>query len=67
MKIIAVLCFAAGAACLTLATIQLISRKSRPIDATVVDYYFVVLPRHLQLIACGLIAAGLVATFAPHP
>ena len=67
MKIIAVLCFAVGATLLFLAAIQLISQGWRPIDVTVFDHYYVVLPQYLLLIAGGLVAAGFVATLAPHP
>lgn len=67
MKILAVLCFAAGAAFLFVAALQLISRGWEPTDVALFDHYFVVLPQYLLLIAGCLVAAGLIATFAPHP
>ena len=66
MKVIAVLCFAAGATLLFLAAIQLISKGWGPIDISVHDHYFVIVPQYLLLIAGCLIAAGSVGTFA-HP
>ncbi len=67
MKIIAVSCFALGAAFLLLAVTLIIQQGWAPLDVTVLDFYFVVLPQYLLLIAGGLVVAGLVATFAPHP
>ncbi|HTS09805.1 MAG TPA: hypothetical protein VMP68_29840 [Candidatus Eisenbacteria bacterium] len=67
MKITAVSCFALGAAFLLLAVTQVIKRGWAPLDVTVLDFYFVVLPQHLLSIAGGFVVAGLVATFAPHP
>ena len=67
MKIVAVSCFALGAAFLLLAVTQVIKRGWAPLDVAVLDFYFVVLPQYLLLIAGGFVVAGLGATFAPHP
>ena len=67
MKIIAVSCFALGAAFLLLAITQVIKQGWAPLDVTVLDFYFVVLPQYLLLIAGGFVVAGLGATFATHP
>jgi hypothetical protein len=37
------------------------------LDVTVLDGYFVVLPRYLLLVAGVLFIAGFVAAFSPHP
>jgi hypothetical protein len=37
-----------------------------PLDVTVLDVYFVVLPRYLLLIAGVLLIAGLVSVLAPN-
>ncbi len=67
MKIIAVSCFALGAAFLLLAVTQVIKRVWAPLDLTVFDFYLVVRPRYLLLIAGGIVVAGLGATIAPRP
>ena len=66
MKIIAVSCFALGAAFLSLAVTKVIRRGWAPLDVTVFDFYFVVPTQYLLLIAGSFAAAGLLATFAPH-
>jgi len=67
MKIMGVVCFALGAVFLSLAVTQVLSRGWGPLDVSVLDSYFIVLPHYLLFIAGGLVVAGLAATFAPHP
>jgi hypothetical protein len=52
---------------LILTVAQVLTRGWGSLDVTVLDVYFVVLPRHLLLIAGVLLIAGLVSAFAPHP
>ena len=67
MKIVAVSCFALGAAFLLLAIMQVIKQGWAPLDVTVLDFYFVILPQYLMVTAGGFVVAGLGATFALHP
>ena len=66
MKIVAVLCFAMGAVFMFFTALQVIIRGWGPLDLSVFDVYFVVLPSHLLMIAGSFAAAGLLATSAPH-
>lgn len=67
MKLLSILFFAGGVVFLTLTVTQVLTRGWGPLDVTVLDIYFVVLPRYLLLIAGVLLIAGLVSAFAPHP
>ena len=67
MKLLSILFFAGGVVFLILAVTQVLTRGWGPLDVTVFDVYFVVLPRYLLLVAGVLVIAGLVSTFAPHP
>jgi hypothetical protein len=66
MKLLAILFFAGGVVLLMLTVTQVLKRGWGPLDVTVLDVYFVVLPRYLLLIAGVLLIAGLVSDFAPH-
>lgn len=66
MKIISVLCFALCAVLLFLAVLQVITRGWGPLDVSVLDFYFVILPIYSLWIAGILIAAGLVVEVAPR-
>jgi hypothetical protein len=67
MKLLAILYFAGSVVFLILMVTQVLTRGWGPLDVTVFDIYFVVLPRYLLLIVIGLLVAGFVATFVPHP
>lgn len=67
MKLLSVLCFAGGVVFLALTITQVLTRGWGPLDVSVFDVYFIVLPRYLLLIALCLLVAGFVAAFAPHP
>jgi hypothetical protein len=66
MKLLSILFFAGGVVFLMLAVTQVLKRGWGPLDVTVLDVYFVVLPRYLLLIAGVLLIAGLVSDFVPH-
>lgn len=67
MKLLSILFFAGGVVFLILTVAQVLTRGWGPLDVTVIDVYFVVLPRYLLLIAGVLLIAGLVSASAPHP
>jgi hypothetical protein len=67
MKLLSILFFAGGVVFLILTVTQVLTRGWGRLDVTVLDVYFVVLPRYLLLIAGVLLIAGLVSAFAPHP
>ena len=67
MKLLSILLFAGGAVFLILTVTQVLTRGWGPLDLTVFDVYFVVLPRYLLLVAGVLLIAGFAAAFAPHP
>jgi hypothetical protein len=67
MKLLSILFFAGGVVFLILTVTQVLTRGWGPLDVTVLDVYFVVLPRYLLLIAGVLLIAGLVSASAPHP
>jgi hypothetical protein len=66
MKLLSILLFAGGAVFLTLTVMQVLTRGWGPLDVTILDLYFVVLPRYLLLVAGVLFIAGFVAAFSPH-
>jgi hypothetical protein len=66
MKLLSILFFAGGVVFLILTVTQVLARGWGPLDVTVLDVYFVVLPRHLLLISAALLIAGCVSVFAPH-
>jgi hypothetical protein len=67
MKLLSILFFAGGLVFLILTVTQVLTRGWGPLDVTVLDFYFVVLPRYLLLIAGVLLIAGLVSASALHP
>ena len=67
MKLLSILFFAGGAVFLISTVTQVLTRGWGPLDVTVLDIYFVVLPRYLLLIAGILLIAGLISAFALHP
>jgi hypothetical protein len=67
MKLLSILFFAGGVVFLILTATQVLTRGWVPLDVEVFHVYFVVLPRHLLLIAGVLLIAGCVSVFAPHP
>lgn len=67
MKPLSMLFFAGGAIFLMFTVTQVLTRGWGPLDMTVLDVYFVILPRYLLLIAGVLLIAGLVSASAPHP
>jgi hypothetical protein len=66
MKLLSILFFAGGVVFLILTVTQLLARGWGPLDVTVLDVYFVVLPRYLLLISAALLIAGCVLGCAPH-
>ena len=66
MKLLSILFFAGGVVFLILTVRQVLARGWGPLDVTVRDLYFVVLPRYLLLISAALFIAGCVLVFAPH-
>ena len=66
MKLLSILFFAGGVVFLILTVTQVLARGWGPLDVTVRDLYFVVLPRYLLLISAALFIAGCVLVFAPH-
>ncbi len=64
MKILAPLCFVAGAVFLFLTALEVITHGWGPLDVSVLGFYFVVLPRYLLLSAAGCFAAGFVGLFS---
>jgi hypothetical protein len=67
MKILSILFFAGGVVFLTLTVTQVLLRGWGPVDVTVLDVYFVVVPRYMLLISLCLLVAGFVSAFATHP
>ena len=67
MKLLSILCLAGGVLFLTLMVTQVLNRGWGPLDVTVFDVYFVVLPRYLLLIAIGLLIAGFVSGLRAFP
>lgn len=67
MTLLSVLCFVGGVVFLIWTFVQVLTRGWGPLDVSVLDVYFVVVPRYLLIAAIGLLAAGLIAAFAPHP
>jgi hypothetical protein len=59
--------FAGGGVSPILTVTQVLTRGWGPLDVTVLDVYFVVLPRYLLLIAGALLIARLVSVFAQNP
>jgi hypothetical protein len=66
MKLLSIMFFAGGVVFLILTVAQVLERGWGPLDVTVLDFYFVVLPRYLLLISAALLIAGCVSVFAPH-
>jgi len=66
MKLLSILFFAGGGVFLILTVRQVLARGWGPLDVTVLDVYFVVLPRYLRLISAALLIVGCVSVFAPH-
>jgi hypothetical protein len=66
MKLLSTLFFAGGVVFLILTVAQVLARGWGPLDLTVLDVYFVILPRYLLLISAALLIAGCVSVFAPH-
>jgi hypothetical protein len=66
MKLLSISFFAGGVVFLILTVTQVLARGWSPSDVTVLDFYFVVLPRYLLLISAALLIAGCVSVFAPH-
>jgi hypothetical protein len=67
MKLVSILFFAGGVVFLTLTVTQVLLRGWGPLDVTVLDVYFVVVPRYTLLISLCLLVAGFVSAFATHP
>jgi hypothetical protein len=67
MKLVSILFFAGGVVFLTLTVTQVLLRGWGPVDVTVLDVYFVVVPRYTLLISLCLLVAGFVSAFATHP
>ena len=67
MKLLSILCLAGGVLFLTLMVTQVLNRGWGPLDVTVFDVYFVVLPRYLLLIATGLLITGFVSGLRAFP
>ena len=66
MKLLSILFFAGGGLFLILTVTQVLERGWGPLDVTVLDVYFVILPRYLLMISTALLIAGCVSAFAPH-
>jgi hypothetical protein len=66
MKLLSILFFAGGGIFLILTVRQVRARGWSPLDVTVLDVYFVVLPRYLLLISTALLIAGCVSVSTPH-
>jgi hypothetical protein len=67
MKVLSILSFTVGVVFLILTVTLVLLRGWGPVDVTVLDVYFVVVPRYTLLISLCLLAAGLVSAFATHP
>jgi hypothetical protein len=67
MKLVSILFFAGGVVFLTLTVTQVLLRGWGPLDVTVLDVYFVVVPRYTLLISLCLLVAWFVSAFATHP
>jgi hypothetical protein len=67
MKLLSILFFAGGVFFLILTVTQVLARGWGPLDVSVFDVYFVVLPRCLLVISVCLLITGFVSVFAPHP
>jgi hypothetical protein len=67
MKVLSILSFTVGVVFLILTVTLVPLRGWGPVDVTVLDVYFVVVPRYTLLISLCLLAAGLVSAFATHP
>jgi len=59
--------FAGGVVFLILTVTLVLLRGWGPVDVTVFDVYFVVVPRYTLLISLCLLVAGFVSAFAAHP
>jgi hypothetical protein len=66
MKLLSILFFTGGGVFLILTVTQVLARGWGPLDVTVLDVYFVVLPRYLLLTSAALLIAGCVSVFAPQ-
>ena len=66
MKLLSIFPSQAERFSLTLTVTQMLTRGWGPLDVELLHVYFVVLPRHLPLIAGGLLIAGFASAFAPH-
>ena len=64
MKLMSILLFAGGVVFLLLTVTLALTRGS--LDVTVLDVYFVVLPRYLLIVAVVLLVGGFVSFWA-HP
>jgi hypothetical protein len=58
VNVLSILFFAGGVVVLILAVTQVLARGWGPLDVSVFDVYFVVLPRYLLLISVALLIAG---------
>ena len=67
MKPLSFFFFAGGAVFLILAATQVFIRGWGPLDVSVFDIYFVVLPRYLLLVAGVLLIVGFVFASVAHP
>jgi len=67
MKLVSILFLAGGGVFLLLTITQVLLRGWGPMDVTVLDVYFVVVPRYTLLISLCLLVAGLVSACATHP
>jgi hypothetical protein len=67
MKLLSILSFAGGVVFLILMVTQVLLRGWGPVDVTVLDVYFVVVPRYTLLISLCLLVAGFVSAFAARP
>jgi hypothetical protein len=65
MKLISIACFAGGVIFMGLTFALALTRGS--LDATVLDHYFVVMPRYLLITSIFLLVGGFVSAFSPHP
>jgi hypothetical protein len=65
MKLVSIACLAGGVIFMGLTFALALTKGS--LDITVLDHYFIVMPRYLLITSIVSIAGGLASALAPHP